>query len=97
MAQTPEGKVKDKIKKILKAHNIYFAMPMGTGYGNAGVPDFLCCINGKFMGIEAKAGNLQPTALQFKNMNAIEASGGHAWLVNEVNIEMFEYWVKEHK
>ena len=88
MAQTPEGKVKDKIKKILKAHNIYYAMPMGTGYGNSGVPDFLCCIKGKFMAIEAKAGNGQPTALQLKHMSEIEKAGGHAWLVNDVTMEM---------
>jgi hypothetical protein len=94
MAQTPEGKVKDKIKKILKANNIYYAMPMGTGFGNAGVPDFLCCFNGKFLAIEAKANGGQPTALQLKNMAEIEASGGHAWLVNEVTIEVFELWVK---
>lgn len=96
MAQTPEGKVKDKIKKILKAHNIYYAMPMGTGYGNSGVPDFLCCIKGRFMAIEAKAGGGQPTALQRKNMSEIEASGGFAWIVNELNVEMFDLWVKEH-
>ncbi len=41
MASTPEAKVKAKIKAILKAHNVYYAMPIGTGYGNSGVPDFL--------------------------------------------------------
>ena len=96
MAQTPEGKVKDKIKKILKAHNIYYAMPMGTGYGNSGVPDFLCCIKGKFMAIEAKAGNGQPTALQLKHMSEIEKAGGHAWLVNDVTMEMFDLWVRDN-
>ena len=96
MAQTPEGKVKDRIKKILKAHNIYYAMPMGTGYGNAGVPDFLCCVKGMFVGVEAKADKGQPTALQLKNMSAIEASGGHAWLVNELNMDMFELWIKDN-
>ena len=95
MAQTPEGKVKDKIKKILKAHNIYFAMPMGTGYGNAGVPDFLCCFDGLFMAIEAKAGKGETTALQKKNIAHIEACGGFAWVVNEDNINLFEEWVKE--
>ena len=95
MAQTPEGKVKDKIKKILKAHNIYFAMPMGTGYGNAGVPDFLCCMNGKFLAVEAKANGGQVTKLQEKNLHDIEASGGMAWAVNETNIHLFEVWVKE--
>ena len=44
MAATPEAKVKAKIKAALRTHNIYYAMPIGTGYGNSGVPDFLCCI-----------------------------------------------------
>lgn len=94
MAQTPEGKVKDKIKKILKAHNIYFAMPMGTGYGNAGVPDFLCCVDGRFVAVEAKAGKGTTTALQKKNIAEIEACGGTAWVVDELNIHLFELWAK---
>ena len=96
MAQTPEGKVKDKIKKILKAHNIYYAMPMGTGFGHAGVPDFLCCYKGKFLAIEAKAAKGQLTELQKQQMKLIEGSGGVAWVVNEINIEMFELWVKDN-
>jgi pantoate kinase len=95
VAQTPEGKVKDKIKKILKAHNIYFAMPMGTGYGNAGVPDFLCCFDGKFIAIEAKANGGKVTALQQKNLSDIERSRGMAWVVDEDNIHVLELWIKE--
>jgi hypothetical protein len=52
---TPEAKVKAKIKKILLTHDIWYAMPHGAGYGNAGIPDFLCCHKGKFIAIEAKA------------------------------------------
>lgn len=91
---TPESKVKDKIKKILKAHNVYYAMPMGTGYGNAGVPDFLCCVNGRFLAIEAKAGKGTTTALQDKNLNAINDCGGHTFVVNETNVEEFEQSIK---
>jgi hypothetical protein len=87
---TPESKVKDKIKKILKAHNVYYAMPMGTGYGNAGVPDFLCCVNGCFVAIEAKAGKSTTTALQDKNLQQIKDSGGFAFIVNEGSLEEFE-------
>lgn len=94
MAQTPEAKVKDKIKKILKEHGVYYAMPMGTGYGNSGVPDFLCCVNGKFLAIEAKAGKGIPTALQEKNLRDIKAAGGIALVVNETNIEELEKWLK---
>ena len=95
MANTPEGKVKDKIKKILKAHGIYYAMPHGAGFGNAGVPDFLCCWKGKFVAVEAKANGGKTTALQEKNLSDIEASGGTAWVVDEINIHMFEIWIKE--
>lgn len=96
MAQTPEAKVKEKIKKILKAHGVWYAMPMGTGYGNSGVPDFLCCIKGKFLAVEAKAGKGIPTALQEKNIRDIENAGGDAWVVRETNIENFETYIKEY-
>ena len=95
MALTPEAKVKAKIKAVLKAHNIYYAMPIGTGYGNSGVPDFLCCINGKFVAVEAKAGKGTTTALQDKNLKNIIESGGDAWVVNETNLVHLEEFVKE--
>jgi len=95
MAQTPEAKVKAKIKAILKAHNIYYAMPIGTGYGNSGVPDFLCCVNGKFVAVEAKAGKGQTTALQDKNLQAINASGGYTCVINENNLEYLEKVIAE--
>jgi pantoate kinase len=87
MAQTPEAKVKEKIKKILKEHGVWYAMPMGTGYGNSGVPDFLCCVKGKFLAIEAKAGKGVPTALQEKNMRDIRVAGGEALVINETNVD----------
>lgn len=96
MAQTPEGKVKDRIKKILKQYNIYYAMPMGTGYGNAGVPDFLCCMKGEFLSIEAKADETSKvTALQVKQISEIEMAGGWGWIVHANNIHLFEQWIKE--
>ena len=87
MANTPEAKVKAKIKAILKAHNVYYAMPIGTGYGNSGVPDFLCCVNGKFLAIEAKAGKGTTTALQEKNLREIREAGGKAMVINESNLD----------
>jgi hypothetical protein len=87
---TPEGKVKDKIKKLLKTHGAYFAMPIGTGFGNAGVPDFLVCLNGEFLAIEAKAGKGRTTALQKKAIAEIEAAGGRTLVINEDNFELLE-------
>ena len=88
MATTPEAKVKAKIKAILKAHNAYYAMPIGSGYGNSGVPDFLVCLNGEFLAIEAKAGKGVPTALQLKNLREIEAAGGRTLIINEESLKL---------
>ena len=94
MSQTPEAKVKAKIKVILKVYDVYYTMPIGTGYGNSGVPDFLCCVRGRFLAIEAKAGKGKTTALQDKNIKQIIASGGLAIVVNEDNIEELESLLK---
>jgi pantoate kinase len=95
MATTPESKVKAKIKAILKAHNVYYAMPIGTGYGSSGVPDFLCCIKGKFLAIEAKAGKGTTTALQEKNLKSIRESGGLTAVIYETNLSDLEKFVGE--
>jgi len=95
MAQTKEAKVKAKIKAILKAHNIYYAMPIGTGYGNSGIPDFLCCVKGRFLAIEAKAGTGVTTALQDKNLQLIRESGGVTAVIRETNIAELENWLNK--
>ena len=94
MATTPESKVKAKIKAIFKAHNVYYAMPIGTGYGNSGVPDFLCCVNGHFLAIEAKAGKGTTTALQEKNIQQIKDAGGTAAVINEGTLDYLEQLIQ---
>jgi hypothetical protein len=95
MAQTKEAKVKAKIKAILKSHNIYYAMPIGTGYGNSGIPDFLCCVKGRFLAIEAKAGTGVTTALQDKNLQLIREAGGVTAVIRETNLVELENWLNK--
>lgn len=87
MAATPESKVKARIKKLLAEYNVYYAMPIGTMFGNSGVPDFLCCVKGRFLAIEAKAGKGRTTALQEKHLADIREAGGLALVVNEDNLD----------
>ena len=56
----------------------------------SGVPDIVGCYNGKFFGIECKAGSNKPTALQNKNLTNIELAGGIAVVVNEKNMNDIE-------
>jgi hypothetical protein len=92
---TPEAKVKEKIKKILLTHDIWYAMPHGAGYGNAGIPDFLCCHKGKFIAIEAKAGKGKATALQLKNLKEIVNAGGRSIIVNEDSLPILNTLIEE--
>jgi len=87
VASTAEVKVKKRIRKILEESKTYFAMPIGTGYGNSGVPDFLVCHKGRFIGIEAKANGGQATALQLMNLQKIRDAGGTSLIVNEHNLD----------
>lgn len=80
---TPESKVKAKVVKLLKERGAYYAMPIGVGYGNAGVPDFLVCYEGVFIGIECKAGKGRTTALQDKHLEDIRTAGGKSLVVWE--------------
>ena len=87
---TPEATVKKHIRKILDTTRTYYAMPIGTGYGNSGVPDFLVCHDRHFIGIEAKAGKGQTTALQEKHLADIRAAGGTTFVINETNLNQLE-------
>jgi len=95
MAATPESKVKKQIRKILDTTRSYYAMPIGTGYGNSGVPDFLVCHQGHFIGIEAKAGKGKTTALQEKNLADIRAAGGITFVINETNLDELKEFLND--
>jgi hypothetical protein len=86
MAKTPEGEIKDQVRKILDEMNAYYFFPAANGYGRTGIPDVIACIGGHFVGIECKAGSKQPTALQQRELDNIEKAEGTGVLVNADNI-----------
>lgn len=94
LRMTPEGKVKAAVAKILKKYNVYYFFPATGGYGRSGVPDIVGCLNGRFIGIECKAGNNKPTALQGRELKRICEAGGSSTVVDETNIVRFESWIK---
>ena len=84
---TPESKVKKRVKEGLKNLGAYYVMPVTSGYGNSGAPDFLVCYQGKFIGLECKAGKGRVTALQQRNLDQIDLAGGWSFVINEENVE----------
>jgi hypothetical protein len=82
MATTPESRIKDKIRAVLKSYeHIYFFMPVPTGMGATTV-DFLCCYRGHFFGIEAKAPGKIPTPRQEYVLEQIRLAGGSTFTID---------------
>lgn len=81
---TPEGVVKSEAKIILnRFRNVWYYMPVQTGYGRQGIPDIVVCIAGHFLMIECKSGQNKPTPLQRAVGHSVQDAGGTWMLLNE--------------
>lgn len=90
---TPEGKVKAKVKVVLKEQGAYWHMPVQNGMGAPSL-DFICCHQGRYFGIETKAGNKKMTERQELTSNDIRLAGGLAFLINEVEgLQELQDWL----
>jgi len=90
MAQssTPESKVKAGIKRLLDKLGIWYYMPVAGPFAVHGIPDFICCWDGQFLAIEAKApGKLKTlTYHQQAKIDEINAANGFAVAVDSVEV-----------
>jgi len=87
---TPENRVKAKCTAILKKHKAFYFFPAMGLYGRRGVPDIICCVKGRFLGIECKAGKGQLTDMQMHTLAQIEDAGGVSIVVRESNIDLLK-------
>ena len=90
MADTPEKKVKNAVRKLLDKLGIYHFMPPGMGLGRSGISDIIGCYNGAFIAIECKAGKGKTTALQDRELDAIHRTGGFTFVAREDNLQELE-------
>ena len=85
---SPEGHEKKAIKKYLDNIGAWYFSPYMAGFGKAGVPDLIACLNGKFIGIEVKREGKNPTPIQSRLMEEIVRAGGIAlWGTAEKVVE----------
>lgn len=81
---TPEGRVKNAVKKLLKKYPAVYAFwPVQTGFG-AKTLDCLLCVAGYFVSIEVKAPGKKPTELQNVTIKSIQLAGGIATVVDSI-------------
>ena len=81
---TPEGIIKQKIKKLLDTYgeHLYVFMPVPGGYG-ARTVDYLGCMKGVFFAVEAKRPGKGPTAMQEGTLEKVRDAGGITFVVND--------------
>lgn len=76
--KTPEADLKDKVKKLLSllVPQLWFWMPVPTGFGVRGIPDFVGVWKGHFFAIETKSPRQKPNPWQARIHKLILAAGG---------------------
>jgi hypothetical protein len=92
---TPEGRVKAKVKTVLKRFGAYYHMVVQNGMGAPSL-DFVGCHSGRFFAVETKAGNKDMTDRQKQTASTMREAGAQVFLVNEVfGLVELEQWLQE--
>lgn len=88
-----EKSFENKIKRFLEEQGCWFVKFHANAYTKSGIPDILVCCNGFFLGVEVKAPNGRPSALQIYNLRKIDASGGYGILLYPKDWQLFKDFV----
>lgn len=91
---TSEKSFENKIKKFIESEGGWQVKFFANSYTKSGIPDILACINGYFVGIEVKAQNGHPSALQLHHCSEIRKAGGFAFVVYPSGWDDFKKFVE---
>jgi hypothetical protein len=97
--QTPEGKVKASVRKLLdplvKLGYCYQYWPVPAGYG-ASTVDCIGCYRGRFFAIETKKKGGKPTPRQDFVLGNISLAGGKTFAISgPEGVEALRAWIEE--
>jgi hypothetical protein len=91
---TPEGKVKEQVKRVLRKHGVYWHCPVQNGMGAPSL-DFVCCHRGLYFAVETKSPGKKPTPRQLLTIADIELTGGKVFVIDGDTTELDD-WLKEN-
>lgn len=90
---TPEGKMKARVDKLLRAAETYCLKPVQNGMG-APALDYHGCHKGQAFFIETKAPGKHPTARQVNTMKKVTAAGGSVLVISDdSDLEELQAWL----
>lgn len=101
---TPEGKVKDKVDKVLKTAKaeglpLWWCKPVTYGFG-ASLLDYIGVANGRAFAIETKAVNGRVTPRQDATMSEMRNAGAAVFLVrgeSPDDLAALKQWLLERR
>jgi hypothetical protein len=80
-----EKTITNSIIRYLKTVPLCFCWKQHGGqFGTAGLPDIICCIDGRFAAFEVKTESGKLTKLQESTLKKINAANGNAYKVTSV-------------
>lgn len=80
-----ESEIIAAVKGYLKSvDNCFFWKEHGAQFGQAGIPDIIVCLEGRFVAFEVKAEKGRTTILQEVTLRRIRNAGGTAEVVRSV-------------
>jgi hypothetical protein len=86
MPRQPEGKLQKKVQDLIReAGGTCFKIHgSDDSYQSVGIPDLLCCVHGRFVGIETKLPGEKLRPMQRVALHEIFRAGGVAAVVETV-------------
>lgn len=93
MSTTPEGKVKAKVKDLLRKYDAYWHCPVQNGMGNQALDFMHVQVPGcPAFAIETKAPGKEPTVRQQRTIASIRKAGGTVFVIDG-DTEELEAWL----
>ena len=83
--RTPEGKLKDEVKKLLAERGVWYRMIVTAGFGRP-LLDFLLCYKGHMGVIETKAPGDVPRGRQLETMEDLRQAGAFVIWGDDIEI-----------
>lgn len=90
-----EKQFERKIKAWIKKKGGWCVKYHGDAFSTAGIPDLLACLDGRFVGIEVKAEDGEPSQLQIWTVKQIRKAGGAALVLYPSGFDRFKRWAED--
>lgn len=79
-----ETKIQKQIQGYIQSLGGYEFKVHGDIFMRSGIPDIICCLKGRFIGIEAKDIGNEPSELQLAHIRQIRKAGGIGFVAYSV-------------